>query len=162
MWSENSSQWTILEPLCYSSFVFATLVHGVIGYKFCWLLPEDQNQGIPAGHESAETPIGNESCNNKSFKWAHGKTLDFLSMDRLWVRLKKFMHGMFVLTINTIETPCPGMNIVFNRMDSLHLTIWWNHIDLHFDIKDYYNVICIMFMYRLFSFNKIKYFLTQF
>ena len=39
----------------------AILVHGVIGYKFCWLLPEDQNQGTPAGHESAETPIGNES-----------------------------------------------------------------------------------------------------
>ena len=39
----------------------AILVHGVIGYKFCWLLPEDQNQGTPAGHESAETPIGHES-----------------------------------------------------------------------------------------------------
>ena len=39
----------------------AILVHGVIGYKFCWLLPEDQNQGTLAGHESAETPIGNES-----------------------------------------------------------------------------------------------------
>ena len=37
------------------------LVHGVIGYKFCWLLPsKNHNQGIPAGHESAETPIGNE------------------------------------------------------------------------------------------------------
>ena len=42
------------------------LVHGVIGYKFCWLLPEDQNQGPPAGHESAETPIGNESIHKKS------------------------------------------------------------------------------------------------
>ena len=31
----------------------AILVHGVIGYKFCWLLPsEDHNQGAPAGHES--------------------------------------------------------------------------------------------------------------
>ena len=55
--SENPSQWTILEPLCYSSFVFATLVYGVIGYKFCWLLP----QGAPVEHESAETPIGHES-----------------------------------------------------------------------------------------------------
>ena len=43
MWSENSSQWTILEPLCYSSFVFATLVYGVIGYKFCWLLPHSRS-----------------------------------------------------------------------------------------------------------------------
>ena len=40
----------------------AILVHGVIGYKFCRLLPsEDHNQGIPAGHESAKTPIGNVS-----------------------------------------------------------------------------------------------------
>ena len=40
----------------------AILVHGVIGYKFCWLLPsENHNQGIPAGHEPVETPIGNES-----------------------------------------------------------------------------------------------------
>ena len=51
----------ILEPLCYSSFVFATLVHGVIGYKFCWLLSKDQNQGTLAGHESADTPTGHES-----------------------------------------------------------------------------------------------------
>ena len=37
-------------------------MHGDIGYKFCWLLPsEDHNQGTPAGHESVETPIGNES-----------------------------------------------------------------------------------------------------
>ena len=42
----------------------AILVHGVIGYKFCWLLPKDHNQGTPAGHESAETPIGNESLIN--------------------------------------------------------------------------------------------------
>ena len=43
MQSENPSQWTILEPLYYSSFVFATLVYGVIGYKFCWLLPHSRS-----------------------------------------------------------------------------------------------------------------------
>ena len=43
MQSENPSQWTILEPLCYSSFFFATLVYGVIGYKFCWLLPQSRS-----------------------------------------------------------------------------------------------------------------------
>ena len=48
----------ILEPLCYSSFVFATLVYGVIGYKFCWLFPsEDQIQGTPVGHESNDTIV---------------------------------------------------------------------------------------------------------
>ena len=37
--------------------VEAILVHGVIGYKFYWLLPsEDQNQGTPAGHESPTKP----------------------------------------------------------------------------------------------------------
>ena len=33
------------------------------------------------------------------------------------------MYDIFVRTINTIETSCPDMNIVFNKMDSLHLTI---------------------------------------
>ena len=72
----------------------AILVHGVIGYKFYWLLPsEDQNQGTPVdwapinrtytswarikwrrcrgplrGHESAETTIGNESIINANQK----------------------------------------------------------------------------------------------
>ena len=36
----------------------AILVHGVIGYKFCWLLPsEDHNKGAPAGHESNGTTV---------------------------------------------------------------------------------------------------------
>ena len=36
----------------------AILVHGVIGYKFCRLLPfEDHNQGTPAGRESNGTII---------------------------------------------------------------------------------------------------------
>ena len=31
----------------------AILVHGDIGYKFCWLLPsEDRNQGTPIRNES--------------------------------------------------------------------------------------------------------------
>ena len=35
----------------------AILVHGVIGYKFFWLLPEDHNQGTLAGHESNGTTV---------------------------------------------------------------------------------------------------------
>ena len=35
----------------------AILVHSVIGYKFCWLLPEDHNQGTPAGHVSNGTTV---------------------------------------------------------------------------------------------------------
>ena len=46
-------------------------------------------------------------------------------------------------------------------MDSLHFTIWWNYIDLHFNIRDYCNVICIIFMYKLFLFNKINFFFNS-
>ena len=36
----------------------AILVHGVIGYKFCWLLPsEDHNQRTSVGHESNGTTV---------------------------------------------------------------------------------------------------------
>ena len=48
----------ILEPLYYSSFVFATLVYGVIGINF---VDHFLNQGAPAEHKSAETTIGHES-----------------------------------------------------------------------------------------------------
>ena len=38
--------------------VKAILIHGVISYKFCWLLPyEDHNQGTPVGHESNGTTV---------------------------------------------------------------------------------------------------------
>ena len=36
----------------------AILVHGVVGYKFCWLLSsKDHNQGTPVGHESNDTVV---------------------------------------------------------------------------------------------------------
>ena len=54
----SHSQWTTLEPLYYSSFVFATLVYGVIGINF---VDHFLNQGAPVEHKSAETPIGHES-----------------------------------------------------------------------------------------------------
>ena len=47
-------------------------------------------------------------------------TSNLLSMERLWVQVKTFMHGMFDLIINIIGTPCPGMSIVFTKMGSLH------------------------------------------
>ena len=51
------SQCTILEPLYYSRFLFATLVYGVIGINF---VDHSLIQGAPAGHESADTPTGHE------------------------------------------------------------------------------------------------------
>ena len=54
----HHSQWMILEPLYYSSFLFATLVYGVIGINF---VDHSLIQGAPAGHESADTPTGHES-----------------------------------------------------------------------------------------------------
>ena len=71
----------------------------------------------------------------EGFKWAHGRTPGFPSMERLGVGVKKFMHDMFVLIISIFETPCLGTNIVFNKMRSLHITMRWNHIDIHFCTK---------------------------
>ena len=41
-------------------------------------------------------------------------------MERLWVGVNRFMHGMFKVTINIIGTPCLDMNIVFIKMRFLH------------------------------------------
>ena len=60
---------------------------------------------------------------------------NFLSMERLWVQVKTFMHGMFDLIINIIETPYPDMSIIFTKMGSLHQMLQWSHIDLHFGFK---------------------------
>ena len=39
----------------------AILVHGDIGYKFCWLLPsEDQNQGTPTGHTKSNGAVAGD------------------------------------------------------------------------------------------------------
>ena len=67
----HHSQWTILEPLYYSSFVFATLVSGVIGIN---CVDHFLNQGAPAEHKSAETPIGHESpaCNLPAYNPDNG------------------------------------------------------------------------------------------
>ena len=64
----------------------AILVHGVIGYKFCWLLPfENHNQGIPAGHESAKTPIGNESMVILLFPFGTKKGDTFKAFNFFWI-----------------------------------------------------------------------------
>ena len=65
----DHSQWTILEPLYYSSFLFATLVYGVIGINF---VDHSLIQGAPAGHESAETPIGHESVSIRLYMQING------------------------------------------------------------------------------------------
>ena len=61
--------------------------------------------------------------------------LNFLSIERLWVQVKTFMHDMFDLIINIIGTPCPSMSIVFTKTGSLHQILQWSHIDLHFGFK---------------------------
>ena len=46
------------DPRATKQLAKAILMHGDIGYKFCWLLPsEDQNQGTPVGHESNDTTV---------------------------------------------------------------------------------------------------------
>ena len=72
------------DPRATKQLAKAILMHGDIGYKFCWLFPfEDHNQGTPVEHESAETPIGNESngiaageCANFTVIWFQ-RTCDF-------------------------------------------------------------------------------------
>ena len=56
-------------------------------------------------------------------------------MERLWVGVKTFVHGIFKVTINIIGTPCLGMNIVFIRIGSFHQIMYWSHIGLHFGFK---------------------------
>ena len=62
-------------------------------------------------------------------------TPNFLSIKRLWVQVKIFMHGMFDPIINIIGTPSPSIRIVFTKMGSLHQMLQWSHIDLHFHFK---------------------------
>ena len=82
---------------------------------------------------------------NKDFKRAYGRTSSFLSMEKLWVGVKKFIHDMFKLTISIIEAPCLGMNIVFNKMRSLQQILQWSHINRSsfWYQKTYYSVLSI-------------------
>ena len=57
------------------------------------------------------------------------------------MQVKTFMHGMFDFIINITGTPCLGMSIVFIKKRFLHHILQWSHIDLHFDFKNYCNVI---------------------
>ena len=61
--------------------------------------------------------------------------LEFLSIEKLWIQVKTFMHGMFDPIFNIIEIPCLGMSIFFIKMGSLYQILQWSHIDLHFDFK---------------------------
>ena len=95
----------------------AILVHGVIGYKFCWLLPEDQNQGTLAGHESAETPIGNVSVGN-AIRVAKCTVIFQRKMDLI---LKKYQKFVLVYTdeilvfSQTHEDHYDHLSIMFNE-----------------------------------------------
>ena len=91
--------------------------------------------GQPSSHPSGSISEENEMINyphdpqchskfhikcNKDFKRACGGTPSFLSMERLWVGVKTFIHDIFEFTINIIGAPCLGMNIVFIKMGPLH------------------------------------------
>ena len=66
--------------------VKAILVHSVIGYKFCWLLPEDQNQGTPAGHESNGTTVRDhwEDMNQLRHQLGTYQTRESPMVQRVW------------------------------------------------------------------------------
>ena len=76
----NLSQWTILEPLYYSSFFFATLVYGVIGYKFCWLIPQSRSTSwtrISWDTNWARIMYQRSSAQDSSVQW-RSKPIDYL------------------------------------------------------------------------------------
>ena len=74
LWSENPSRWTILEPLCYASWgypstwcnrlkiLLITPVWGPKSRNTSWTrIKWHRCQGPLRGHDSADTPIENES-----------------------------------------------------------------------------------------------------
>ena len=111
----------------------AILVHGVIGYKFCWLLPEDQNQGTPAGHESAKTPIGNESLKvvvDMKSPSCELKALD--AMNKSWFSMTWTTLGHEFKPLNLWTTQVYGWYAWFRIMClSLYMqwktkSCWWH------------------------------------
>ena len=60
---------------------------------------------------------------------------NFLSIEKLWIQVKTFMHDMFDPIINIIGISCLSMNIIFIKMGSLYQILQWSHIDFHFYFK---------------------------
>ena len=44
----------------------------------------------------------------------------FLSIEKLWIQVKTFIHDMFDPIINIIGISCLSMNIIFIKMGSLY------------------------------------------
>ena len=95
--------------------------------------PYTMSYGQPSSHPSdsigeygminyphgAQIPFQTPYQMQQRFQTSMWVTPNFLSMERLWVQVKTFMHGMFDLIINIIGTLCLSMNIVFTEMGSL-------------------------------------------
>ena len=85
--------------------VEAILVHGDIGYKFCWLLlSEDQTQGTPARHES-NGAVAEESVNFTVI-------LSFQSTCDLHHKFGDF--SFILLTLLIVSSTYSYFNISFN------------------------------------------------
>ena len=88
-------------------------MHGDIGYKFCWLLPsEDHNQGTPAGHESVETPIGNESNGAVAREGANFILILFQGICGFHHKFGEF--SLILLTLLVVSFTCLYSSIAFN------------------------------------------------
>ena len=55
-------------------------------------------------------------------------------MDNQWARVKRIIHGIFIITINIMQTAYHGTNLVSSKMRFLHPPMTWNHINLYFGI----------------------------
>ena len=98
----SHSQWTTLEPLYYSSFFFATLVYGVIGNKFCWLLPQSRSTSWTQISWDTNWAWINDMfwcnhCNSSSIVYIYlSLYLSKLIRDRLEVIISHlYLRGMF-------------------------------------------------------------------
>ena len=93
----------------------AILVHGDIGYKFCWLLPsEDQNQGTPVDWTPINRTYTSWTWNQMAslsgkvptIEWYYQSTCDFHH---------KFGDFSFILvTLLIISSTCSYFSISFN------------------------------------------------
>ena len=115
----------------------AIIVHGVIGYKFCWLLPDDQNQGIPVGHESNGTTVRDhwEDMNQLRHQlgtyqsWAQGfrsyeqlKALLDMNGSQSWAQAFRMNNSRLWLTWKALGHELKPLDAMHNSQ----LSMTWN------------------------------------
>ena len=134
----------------------AILVHGVIGYKFCWLLPyEDRNQGTPIGHESNGAVVGDHWEDMNQLIHQLGTNQDAMNILRLWLTCTTLGHEVKVLdAMNnwglcfTWMTLCPELRGL-DAMKYLGLWLTWRTTGHELKALDTMNNVGLWLTWRL-------------